>query len=302
MRSSARAADIRATDMPRKPCGSTADATEQNQPVRLSTMRPPDYLIDHVDLVFRDLHPDKTKVAVHIASPPQSGIWRRNPFHWCLMAMGLKLTFVGLNASDTPLDEDTYGATPDSLTIHTPPQQPFTLRTEVEIDPSENTQLMGLYLSNGIYTTQCEPEGFRRITYFLDRPDVLATYRVRIEAARESAPILLANGNPSEAGEAGPGRHFAIWEDPHPKPSYLFALVAGSLGIVADNFTTMSGRPVALNIYVEQGKEAKAAYAMDALKRSMTWDEEVFGREYDLDVFNIVAVPISIWARWKTRG
>ncbi len=161
---------------------------------------------------------------------------------------------------------------------------------------------MGLYRSSGVYTTQCEAEGFRRITYFLDRPDVLSTYRVRIEADAGEAPVLLSNGNPVESGELPGGRHFAVWDDPFPKPSYLFALVAGDLGVTRDHFVTMSGRRVALGIYVEHGKEARAAYAMDSLKRSMAWDEEKFGREYDLDVFNIVAVSDFNMGAMENKG
>ena len=274
--------------------------TEQNQPVRLADYRPPDYLIGHVDLDVR-LHPTATRVlaALQLRRNPAAGT---GPAPLVLDGDGLTLSFVGIDSAADALDTDSYSATPDSLTLHRPPQGPFTLHTEVEINPSENTQLMGLYLSNGIYTTQCEPEGFRRITYFLDRPDVLATYNVRVEADRATAPILLANGNPAGTGDSGPDRHFAMWRDPHPKPSYLFALVAGELGVVPDGFTTMSGRPVALNIYVERGKEAKAGYAMDALKRSMTWDEQVFGREYDLDVFNIVAVSHFNMGAMENKG
>ena len=159
-----------------------------------------------------------------------------------------------------------------------------------EIAPAANTALEGLYQSGGMFCTQCEPEGFRRITWFLDRPDNLSVFTVRIEAAKEQYPVLLSNGNRLEAGDLPGGRHFALWHDPFPKPSYLFALVAGDLGSIHDRFTTMSGREVALAIYVEHGNEPRATYAMGALKRAMTWDEEAYGREYDLDIFMIVAV------------
>ena len=162
---------------------------------------------------------------------------------------------------------------------------------------------MGLYRSGSAYCTQCEAEGFRRITYFLDRPDVLSTYRVRLEADRAEAPVLLANGNLETAGEADtPGRHFAIWSDPHKKPCYLFALVAGDLGSITDSFVTASGKNVALAIYVEHGREERARYAMDALKRSMAWDERAYGREYDLDVFNIVAVSDFNMGAMENKG
>jgi len=161
---------------------------------------------------------------------------------------------------------------------------------------------MGLYRSNGVYCTQCEADGFRRITYFLDRPDCLAVYTTRIEADRGEAPVLLGNGNPVEAGEAGPGRHYAVWHDPHPKPAYLFALVGGRLDRLGGAFTTRDGRAVELGIYVEPGKAERAAYALDAVIRSMAWDETAFGRIYDLDVFNVVAVSDFNMGAMENKG
>ncbi|RVD70503.1 aminopeptidase N, partial [Mesorhizobium sp. M4A.F.Ca.ET.029.04.2.1] len=194
-------------------------------------------------------------------------------------------------------------ATPDELAILKPPAASrFELVLETEIVPARNEALMGLYRSSNVYCTQCEAEGFRRITYFLDRPDILSVYTVRIEARREEAPLLLSNGNPVETGAVADGWHYAVWHDPFPKPSYLFALVAGNLGKVADSFTTLSGRKVELGIYVEPGKERLAGYAMDALKRSMKWDEDAFGREYDLDVFNIVAVSDFNMGAMENKG
>ena len=161
----------------------------------------------------------------------------------------------------------------------------------------------GLHLSRGVYCSQCEAQGFRRITYFLDRPDVLARYTVRLEADIAAAPVLLANGNPTERGILSGGkRHFAVWHDPHPKPSYLFAIVGGDLSPVSSTFVTQSGREVQLNIYVEHGKERRANWAMDALTRSMRWDETRFGREYDLDVFNIVAVSDFNMGAMENKG
>src|SRR6202035_4860767 len=191
-----------------------------------------------------------------------------------------------------------------------PPHRAFVLETEIEIDPTANTKLMGLYRSGNTYATQCEAEGFRRITYFPDRPDVMAVFTTRIEADKAEAPVLLANGNLVDAGTvagppgggAGTARHFAVWHDPFPKPCYLFALVGGVLGVVEDSFTTMSGRNVALKIFVEPGKEARAEYAMGALKRAMRWDEEAFGREYDLDVFMIVAVSYFNMGAMENKG
>ncbi|TCD06763.1 aminopeptidase N [Erythrobacteraceae bacterium CFH 75059] len=173
---------------------------------------------------------------------------------------------------------------------------------DTRLDPSANTQLMGLYASNGMLCTQCEAEGFRRITFFPDRPDVLSTYTVRLEASRGEFPVLLANGNPVEKGTLDGGRHYAVWHDPWPKPSYLFAVVAGDLVARRDRFTTMSGREVDLAIWVRAPDLARTAHAMDSLKRAMRWDEEVFGREYDLDQFNIVAVSDFNMGAMENKG
>ena len=170
----------------------------------------------------------------------------------------------------------------------------FTLSTEVEIDPERNTALEGLYLSGGIFCTQCEAEGFRHITWYPDRPDVMAPFRVQI---RSDLPVLLSNGNPV-AAEPG----LAEWHDPWPKPAYLFALVAGELEALSDRFTTMTGRDVALNVWVRPGDLPRAGFAMEALKKSMLWDERVYGREYDLDVFNIVAVDDFNMGAMENKG
>src|SRR5690606_25007012 len=200
---------------------------------------------------------------------------------------GLVLQSVSLDGA--ALEVDGYAATPDSLEIRRlPAGETFELELVTQISPVTNKALMGLYQSSGNYCTQCEAEGFRRITYYLDRPDNLSTFTVRIEARKSEAPVLLSNGNPVEKGSLDEGWHYAVWHDPFPKPSYLFALVAGDLGSIHDTFITASGRKVDLGIYVEHGKEPLATYAMDALKRSMRWDEERFGCEYDLGVFNIV--------------
>ena len=219
------------------------------------------------------------------------------------MLDGDGLTLAALKIDGAPLPPEQYVATADRLTIAQPPQQPFRLEIETVVDPSANTQLMGLYRSGPIYCTQCEAEGFRRITYFPDRPDVMAVYTTRIEAEKADAPVLLANGNLISSGDLpGTTRHFAVWHDPFPKPSYLFALVGGKLACVDDSFTTMSGRKVALKIYVEPGKEARCAYAMDSLKRAMRWDETAFGREYDLDIFMIVAVSDFNMGAMENKG
>jgi aminopeptidase N len=176
------------------------------------------------------------------------------------------------------------------------------IEVTTEIAPSANSQLMGLYASNGMLCTQCEAEGFRRITFFPDRPDVLSTYRVRMQGPKGLFPVLLCNGNREAAGENSDGTHWAEWRDPWPKPSYLFALVAGDLVANRDSFTTMSGRKVDLAIWVREGDLERTQHAMDSLKRSMTWDEETFGREYDLDCFNIVAVGDFNMGAMENKG
>jgi aminopeptidase N len=271
--------------------------TDQARPVRLADYRPSDWLIDTVDLDVI-LHPSATRVRARLALRPNPAAAGPAP----LRLDGDELSLSTIAIDGVPLAKDAYTATPDNLTIAQPPQGAFRLEIETTLDPSANTKLMGLYRSNGTYCTQCEAEGFRRITYFLDRPDVMAVYTTRIEAARADVPVLLANGNLVEQGGLPDGRHFAVWHDPHPKPAYLYALVGGDLGCVDDTFTTMSGRKVALKIYVERGKEDRCAYAMDSLKRSMRWDEEAFGCEYDLDIFMIVAVSDFNMGAMENKG
>jgi aminopeptidase N len=272
--------------------------TEQNPPIRLQDYRPPDWLVDTVELDVA-LDPKATRVRAKLAVRPNPQAAAPAP----LVLDGDGLTLSGLKLDGAALGRDLYVATPDRLTIQQPPQRPLVLEIETLVDPTANTQLMGLYRSGGTYCTQCEAEGFRRITYFTDRPDVMAVYTTRIEAERADAPVLLANGNLIASGEiAGTGRHFATWHDPFPKPSYLFAMVGGHLGHVEDRFRTMSGRDVALRIYVEPGKEDRCLYAMDSLKRAMRWDEQAFGREYDLDVFMIVAVSDFNMGAMENKG
>ncbi|MEP0323909.1 aminopeptidase N [Bauldia litoralis] len=269
--------------------------TKETTPVRLSDYRAPDYAIDTVSLDF-SLAPTATQVTAQLAMRP-------NTPGAPLVLDGDEVKLIAISINEEYIPSSAYEATPQQLTIKAPPREPFTLEIVTEINPKANTKLMGLYLSNGNYCTQCEAEGFRRITYFLDRPDVLAVYTTRIEASKAAAPVLLSNGNRIDGGDIpGTTRHFAVWHDPFPKPSYLFAAVAGDLGLVEDSFTTMSGREVALHIYCEHGKEARCAYAMDALKRSMGWDETAFGREYDLDIFMIVAVSDFNMGAMENKG
>ena len=272
--------------------------TEQARPIRLSDYRPPDWLIETVDLDV-SLHPTATRVRAVLSLQPNPQGVAGAP----LVLDGEDLNLVAVTLDNAPLPGDRFVATPGGLTLAAPPRRPFRLEIETLVDPSANTQLLGLYRSGKTYCTQCEAEGFRRITYFLDRPDVMAVYTTRIEAEQAEAPVLLANGNLVASGEvAGTSRHFAVWHDPFPKPSYLFALVGGRLACVEDRFRTMSGREVALRIYVEPGKEDRCAWAMESLKRAMRWDEEAFGREYDLDVFMIVAVSDFNMGAMENKG
>ena len=252
--------------------------------IRLEDYRPPAFLVDRVDLTF-ELGEPVTKVTAKVAMRRNPNAAKDAPL--TLDADSLKLVSIAIDGRT--LGAADYELTEKSLTVRNAPER-FVSEIVTEIRPAENTQLMGLYVSNGNYCTQCEAEGFRRITYFPDRPDVMARYRVTIIADKKKQPVLLSNGNLVESADLPDGKHKAVWDDPYPKPAYLFALVAGDLAKVEDTFQTMSGRNVALRIYVEHGNEKRCDYAMDVLKRSMKWDEERFGREYDLDLFNIVAV------------
>jgi aminopeptidase N len=272
--------------------------TDTGQVFKLEDYRPNDYLIPETSLTFR-LSPEATRVIAVLTIERRDGVAASASL--VLDGDGLTLSRIAIDGLEP--DPADFIATPDQLTIIRPPAEArFQLLLETELAPARNEALMGLYRSSKVYCTQCEAEGFRRITYFLDRPDILSVYTVRIEAHRQEAPLLLSNGNRAGSGELADGWHYAVWHDPFPKPSYLFALVAGALGKVADSFVTMSGRKVELGIYVEPGKEHLAGYAMDALKRSMRWDEEAFGREYDLDVFNIVAVSDFNMGAMENKG
>jgi aminopeptidase N len=271
--------------------------TKEPTPIRLKDYRPPDWLIETVHLDV-SLDPTATTVRAKLKLKP-NGAGTPAP----LVLDGEDLLLRALALDGKPLPGGSFRATPDRLTIAQPPNRPFELEVENIIDPEANTRLMGLYRAGSTYCTQCEAEGFRRITYFLDRPDVMAVYTTRIEADKDEAPVLLANGNLTAQGDVpGTNRHFAVWHDPFKKPCYLFALVGGKLSRVADSFTTVSGRNVALHIYVEPGKEARSLYAMDSLKRAMRWDEEAFGREYDLDIFMIVAVSAFNMGAMENKG
>ncbi len=258
------------------------------QTIHLSDYQPYPYLLDRVSLVF-DLAPSTTRVKATLNFAPNPA----RPGAHDLHLDGEQMTLISARINGVPIT-----AKPDAtgLTIAAKdlPTGPFTLETEVQIDPASNTSLDGLYMSNGMYCTQCEAQGFRKITYYPDRPDVMARFHVRVNA---DLPVLLSNGNP-----VGQGKGFAEWDDPWPKPAYLFALVAGDLRAHSAPFTTMSGKPVALNIYVRPGDEDRCDYAMGALIRSMIWDEQVYGREYDLNIFNIVAVDDFNMGAMENKG
>ncbi len=268
--------------------------TEQPLAIRLADYHPPAFVIESIGLDI-SLSPNATRVKAKLA------IRRVGSEPEPLRLDGVRLKLVAITLDGEPLAPAAYEVGAESLTIAETPQV-FVLETEVEIEPAANTALEGLYMSGGRFCTQCEAEGFRKITYFLDRPDVLSRYTVRVEADQAAYPRLLSNGNLVEHGELDGGRHFAVWNDPYPKPCYLFALVAGRLDELADSFTTMSGREIELRIYVDPGHAARAAYAMGALKRSMAWDERAFGREYDLDLFMIVAVRDFNFGAMENKG
>ena len=266
--------------------------------VRLSDYRPTDYRATTVELDFR-LDTEETIVVATTTFEPREGTVPGTP----LVLDGDELALVSAALDDVKLEGGAYTAEPQRFVLSAPPADRFRLTITTRLEPAKNTKLMGLYRTSGNWCTQCEAEGFRRITYALDRPDVLAVYTTRVEAPKAEATQLLANGNPVAKGDVpGTDRHFAIWHDPFPKPAYLFAMVAGHFDVVADRFTTASGREVALEFYVERGRGDRVGHAMDSLKRSMRWDETAFGREYDLDVFMVVAVGDFNMGAMENKG
>ncbi|WP_299358975.1 aminopeptidase N [uncultured Paracoccus sp.] len=255
---------------------------------RLADWQPYPFALTETRLRF-DLHPTRTRVTAELDLAS-----RRRGADLVLNGAGLRTLSLRLDGIEPPPDAVVQDAETLTIAASALPAGPFTLSTEVEIDPAGNTALEGLYLSGGLFCTQCEAEGFRHITWYPDRPDVMAPFRVQIGS---DLPVLLSNGN-TVAQEPG----LAEWHDPWPKPSYLFALVAGDLQAVRDSFVTMSGRNVALNVWVRPDDLPRAGFAMEALKKSMAWDERVYGREYDLDVFNIVAVDDFNMGAMENKG
>jgi len=275
----------------------TSETVEQPKPKFLKDYQPPAFLIDTVFLDFQ-LAEDNTEVESRLSI-------RRNPEATDqsapLVLNGEDLTLLAICMNGQRLPEPRYSVDAETMTIPDMPDR-FTLEIITRIQPEKNTALEGLYVSNHIFCTQCEAEGFRKITYFLDRPDVMARYRTRIEADKTAYPVLLANGNKVDQGDRPGGRHYAVWEDPFPKPSYLFALVAGDLALLEDQFTTHSGREVSLQIYAEPDQIDKCDHAMESLKLSMRWDEERFGLEYDLDQFMIAAISDFNMGAMENKG
>ncbi|MCU9950104.1 aminopeptidase N [Pseudomonas sp. PDM13] len=272
--------------------------TEQPKVIHLKDYQAPDYLIDETTLTF-ELHEDHTLVHAQL-------VMRRNPERAngslpALVLDGQQLELLALSMDDRELGAADYQLTDSHLTLQ-PVADSFTLDSTVRIHPESNTALEGLYKSGSMFCTQCEAEGFRKITYYLDRPDVMSKFTTTLSAEQHRYPVLLSNGNPVASGAEEGGRHWATWEDPFKKPAYLFALVAGDLWCVEDVFTTMSQRDVTLRIYVEPENIDKVQHAMDSLKKSMRWDEEVYGREYDLDIFMIVAVNDFNMGAMENKG
>jgi len=265
------------------------------QTVYLKDYTPPAYLIDQVELDI-DIHPGATTVSATL-------VCRRNPAAapQPLILDGDQLATLSVSLDGKPLGTTDYALSATQLIIPDVPER-FTLRTVSRIDPDANTRLSGLYRSTDGYFTQCEAQGFRRITWFLDRPDVMSTYTVTLRADKAALPVLLANGNPVAKGDEADGRHWARWQDPFKKPCYLFAMVAAKLDGLFDSFTTASGRSVQLAIYVEPGKLDQCAHAMLALKKSMAWDEQRFGLECDLDHYMIVAVGDFNMGAMENKG
>jgi aminopeptidase N len=268
--------------------------TQHNQ-IYLKNYQPPAYLVESVELIF-DLGEESTivKSRLHL---------RRNPagMGGALILDGNELILRSLQLDRRPLAAHEYAVTEETLTIFEVPEQ-FQLMVETEIKPQQNTSLEGLYTSSGNFCTQCEAEGFRKITYYPDRPDVMALFTVSILADKAKYPVLLSNGNLVASLDLPDGRHLAKWEDPFKKPAYLFALVAGNLVRIADTFVTASGREVQLHIYVEERNRHLCAHAMASLKKAMRWDEETYGLEYDLDIYMILAVDDFNMGAMENKG
>jgi len=257
----------------------------------------PDFLIEKIELCF-ELFDEKTRISAKTHFFLNEKTKRLDPD---LILSGEELQLISIKMDGTELDSEKYSRDDNTLTVFGPPVS-FVLEIITEIEPSKNTSLEGLYLSSGNYCTQCEAEGFRKITYYLDRPDILANFVTRIEGDKKDCPVMLSNGNCIESGEIDKNRHYVIWQDPFPKPCYLFALVAGRFVNIEDEFITRSGKNIELKIYVEEKNRKKCAHAMASLKKAMKWDEDVFGLEYDLKTYMIVAVDDFNMGAMENKG
>ena len=275
-----------------------ADQSKAETPItiRLQDYQPTNYSVDSIQLDF-DLQEETTRVRSAMSIQRRADGDAQAP----LVLDGEKLKLISIAIDGEALSDDAYSLDEEHLTIHSVPDF-FILELETEINPASNTELSGLYTSGGNFCTQCEAEGFRRITFMYDRPDVMAKYTTSMVADKAKYPVLLSNGNLVDSGDLEHGKHFAKWEDPHPKPTYLFALVAGDLACISDKFITMSGREVDLRIYVQHHNKDQCGYAMRSLKKAMKWDEEVYGREYDLDIYMIVAVDDFNMGAMENKG
>ncbi len=264
----------------------------------LKDYQPPEYLVESIDLRF-ELESVDTRVTARtvFVRNPQASACGLGP----LRLDGENMELLAIKMDGQTLGADRYLRSSTGLLITAPPER-FTLEVETRLQPETNTALQGLYLSSDTFCTQCEAEGFRRITYFLDRPDVMTRFTTTVVADKKTCPVLLSNGNPVEHGESDDGRHWVRWQDPYPKPAYLFALVAGDLACIEDKYTTASGREVKLRIYVEPHNATRCDHAMASLKKAMRWDEEVFGLEYDLDIYMIVAVDDFNMGAMENKG
>ncbi len=271
------------------------DLEQPSKTIYLKEYKKPDFLISHVELTF-DLGEEQTRV-YSVLQVTRNTSDEAAP----LILMGECLELGEIKLDGVLLGSSACEVTDTRLTIADVPNR-FSLEIETFIKPQENFSLEGLYKSSGNYCTQCEAEGFRKITYFLDRPDVMSLFTTTIIADKEKYPVLLSNGNPEDSGEMDDGRHWAKWRDPFKKPCYLFALVAGDLGFIEGHYTTKSGRDVLCRIYVQHHNIDQCDHAMVSLKKSMQWDEETYGREYDLDVYNIVAVDDFNMGAMENKG
>ena len=267
---------------------------EAPKAIRLQDYTPPAFEVEFIDL-YVELNDHETLVTA------TQKLRRLSDAPAPLVLNGQELELLEVSLNGEPLPSNAYQVSDDFLTLPDPPDE-FTLQTVVRIHPEKNTALEGLYRSGSMFCTQCEAEGFRKITYFPDRPDVMTTFTTTVEADAKKYPVLLSNGNPVDSGTLETGRHWVRWEDPFRKPAYLFALVAGDLGVLEDTFTTASGRSVALRIYSEHENVPRLGYAMTSLQQSMQWDEERFGREYDLDIYMIVAVNDFNFGAMENKG